>query len=157
MHRDLKPENILLDSKHGYNVKLIDFGTSATLDKHNKMTNTYGTAYYIAPEVILSNYTEKCDLWSVGVILYILLAGKPPFDGNNDKEIIKKVRLGVFDLNAPELEEVSPEGKLMIKQLLTTDPNRRMSADEALAHPWIAKFEKPDSNKEATALALVNL
>jgi calcium-dependent protein kinase len=108
VHRDLKPENILLNSKHGYNVKLIDFGCSAQMSKdETRMTSTHGTAYYIAPEVILSNYNEKCDLWSVGVILYILLSGIPPFDGNNDKEIIKKVRLGVFDMEIPEFSGVS--------------------------------------------------
>lgn len=103
VHRDLKPENILLDSKKNNDIKIIDFGNSEVIDPGDKIMNTYGTAYYIAPEVLLSEYDEKCDLWSIGVILYILLAGKPPFDGKNDREIIKKVRTGNYSLDIDEL------------------------------------------------------
>lgn len=86
VHRDLKPENVLIDKEQGNCIKIIDFGTSI---KHNDqvLTNTHGTSYYIAPEVLLKKYNEKCDVWSIGVILYILLSGKPPFDGNTDNEI----------------------------------------------------------------------
>lgn len=72
-HRDLKPENILIDSKNHNNIKVIDFGTSQKMTKGEKMNQTYGTAYYIAPEVLVSEYDEKCDVWSIGVIMYILL------------------------------------------------------------------------------------
>jgi len=103
VHRDLKPENILLDSKKNSNrVKVIDFGTSEEIEPGMKLTQQYGTAYYIAPEVLSSAYNEKCDIWSIGVILYILLSGKPPFDGKDDKEIIKKVRIGQYDMNIHE-------------------------------------------------------
>jgi calcium-dependent protein kinase len=95
VHRDLKPENILLDSKKNSNVvKVIDFGTSSKFEPGKKLSSQFGTAYYIAPEVLTSEYNEKCDIWSIGVILYILLSGRPPFDGKDDKEIIKKVRIG---------------------------------------------------------------
>ncbi len=84
-HRDLKPENVLIDSKNKGAIKVIDFGTSHVFDgKNHEMHQMYGTAYYIAPEVLSGTYTEKCDLWSIGVILYVMLSGKPPFNGKTD-------------------------------------------------------------------------
>ncbi len=92
VHRDLKPENLLLDSeKDNAMIKVIDFGTSQSFDPNSKMHQTYGTPYYIAPEILAGEYTEKCDVWSCGVILYILLSGKPPFDGDTDEEILRNV------------------------------------------------------------------
>lgn len=94
-HRDLKPENILLDSKaadSSNSIKVIDFGASQKFDPSKKMNQIYGTAYYIAPEILKSDYNEKCDVWSVGVILFILLSGRPPFGGDNDKEILDSVK-----------------------------------------------------------------
>lgn len=92
VHRDLKPENLLLDSEGDQAcLKVIDFGTSQTFDPNAKMHQTYGTPYYIAPEILAGDYTERCDVWSCGVILYILLCGKPPFDGESDEEILKNV------------------------------------------------------------------
>ena len=79
--RDLKPENLLLDDKDDNQIKVIDFGTSQEFDPDKKMNQTYGTAYYIAPDVLIGDYNEKCDVWSIGVLLYILLTGRPPFDG----------------------------------------------------------------------------
>jgi calcium-dependent protein kinase len=91
-HRDLKPENILIDYKSKGSIKVIDFGTSHVFQKEaNVMHQMYGTAYYIAPEVLAGAYTEKCDVWSIGVILYVMLSGKPPFNGRNDREILAKV------------------------------------------------------------------
>lgn len=92
------------------------------------MKQTFGTAYYIAPEVLTSEYNEKCDIWSMGVILYILLTGRPPFDGKDDKEILKKVRIGHYDINIPELKYVSKEAIDILKKMLTYDPDRRISA-----------------------------
>ena len=84
-HRDIKPENILIDSKSRGAIKLIDFGTSHLYDaKDHSMHQMYGTPYYVAPEVLEGSYDEKCDLWSIGVILYIMLSGKPPFGGKSD-------------------------------------------------------------------------
>ena len=89
VHRDLKPENLLLD-KDGENprVTIIDFGTSGVYEAGQKMSQKYGTPYYIAPEVLKKSYDHMCDLWSCGVILYILLCGYPPFNGACDKHII---------------------------------------------------------------------
>ena len=98
VHRDLKPENILLDIKKldQFQIKVIDFGTAQAFSKDMKLKTTTGTAYYIAPEVLMKNYNEKCDVWSCGVILYILLSGTPPFNGRSDDEIIRAVKKTKF-------------------------------------------------------------
>ena len=87
-HRDIKPENIMFESNDSLNVKLTDFGNSRKMGSNKAMNGVYGTAYYVAPEVLTGNYDERCDIWSVGVILYLLLSGNPPFDGSNDQEIL---------------------------------------------------------------------
>jgi calcium-dependent protein kinase len=93
VHRDIKPENVLLEGQgQKALVKIIDFGTSVKFAPGKKIKGTFGTPYYIAPEVIRGIYNEKCDLWSCGVILFILLTGKPPFDGKNEEEITQNVR-----------------------------------------------------------------
>ena len=85
VHRDLKPENLLLENGGGSSIiKVIDFGTSQVFNPDEKMKSKFGTPYYIAPEVLRGCYDSKCDMWSCGVILYVLLSGKPPFDGDND-------------------------------------------------------------------------
>lgn len=95
-HRDLKPENILIDNKDNNTIKLIDFGTSQLFQQGESMQLVLGTAYYIAPEVLRGNYDEKCDIWSIGVILYILLSGMPPFPGQTDEEIMELVKKGRY-------------------------------------------------------------
>ena len=95
-HRDLKPENILIDNKETLSIKLIDFGTSQRFEDEEKMELVLGTAYYIAPEVLKGQYDEMCDIWSCGVITYILLSGEPPFPGADDKEILKNVVMGKY-------------------------------------------------------------
>ena len=121
------------------------------------MTQTFGTAYYIAPEVLNSDYNEKCDIWSVGVILYILLSGKPPFDGNDDREIVKNVKTGVYSMTGPEFKAISSEAKDLIKKMLTMDYNVRISAEEALNHVWIKKKVNEPIDTKATLSALNNL
>ena len=101
------------------------------------MHHTYGTAYYIAPEVLEGKYTEKCDLWSIGVILYIMLSGRPPFKGNNDREILKKVMVGKYTLDGELWQKRSEAVKTMIQALLEKDPLKRITAKQALDHPWI--------------------
>jgi calcium-dependent protein kinase len=101
------------------------------------MHATYGTAYYIAPEVLNGNYTEKCDLWSIGVILYILLSGCPPFAGLTDSDILKRVKEGKVNFNNSVWQRRSNDSKDLIKKLLTYDPEERISAREALEHRWI--------------------
>lgn len=115
VHRDIKPENILF-SKNGV-LKIADFGTSKFFIK-SKMKNTHGTPYYIAPEVLDGNYNEKCDVWSVGVILYILLSGYPPFYGNSDEEIMGRVTKGKYDFKWKTFDNVSSNAKNLIKKML---------------------------------------
>ena len=93
VHRDLKPENILIDDPGDpqLNLKIIDFGISVVAEPNKKLKEKRGTAYYMAPEVIQGSYTSKCDIWSIGIILYVLLSGEAPFSGENSEEIMKKI------------------------------------------------------------------
>lgn len=98
VHRDLKPENVLIYTGPGgkTRIKVIDFGTAQTFSSSTKLKSTTGTPYYIAPEVLMKNYNEKCDVWSCGVILYILLSGTPPFNGQTDEDIMRAVKKTKF-------------------------------------------------------------
>lgn len=159
VHRDLKPENMLLEQdKDLEKLKIVDFGTSLSFDPERALDEKLGTAYYIAPEVIKKNYNEKCDLWSCGVIMYILLSGEPPFnDPKADNEaIMKKVEKGKYDVSKGIWKTVSKEAKDLIKKLLTYKPEDRISAEEALQHPWIADF-KVEVDSAAANQALGNL
>lgn len=138
VHRDLKPENILLEETGDIsNLKLIDFGASAYFQKNHQMKTILGTAYYISPEVLNGNYTEKCDLWSCGVIVFILLSGHPPFDGRNDTEIIEHVQKGKFKFRGESWKAISKDAKDFISSLLCS-ASTRLSAFQALLHPWIS-------------------
>jgi calcium-dependent protein kinase len=99
VHRDLKPENILIDSiteGNKINIKVIDFGTAMFFSPDREIEGTLGTPYYVAPEVLMGTYTEKCDTWSIGVILFVLLSGSAPFNGKSDEEILAAVKKGKF-------------------------------------------------------------
>jgi len=121
-------------------IKIVDFGTSLVYDESRSLDEKLGTAYYIAPEVIKKSYNEKCDLWSCGVIMYILLSGEPPFnDPRADNEaIMKKVETGKYDIEHGVWKSITTEAKELIQRLLTYDPAERISAEDALNHTWIA-------------------
>lgn len=146
VHRDLKPENLLLTSKSNFNIKIIDFGTAQIFDKQQAITTKLGTPYYIAPEVLNKSYDSKCDVWSAGVILYILLCGYPPFNGKKDADIIKKVKKGTYNFAGDNWMNVSKEAKDLITKMLEYNPKDRCTALEALNHPWIVSHK----NVEAT-------
>lgn len=138
-HRDLKPENFLFTSDEiDAQLKMIDFGLSKQLESGEEhMRTRVGTAYYIAPEVLQRKYTMSCDLWSVGVVMYILLCGYPPFYGSTDMEVMARVRQGKFSLEGPDWVDVSEGAKDLIRSLLRLNPGERLTADQALQHPWI--------------------
>jgi calcium-dependent protein kinase len=123
-------------------IKLIDWGASRVFDSGKRMKHTIGTIYYFAPEVLKQNYDEKCDIWSCGVILYILLAGRLPFDGETDEEIKKKIMKGSFKFYETEFSDVSVQAKDLISKMLTLDTKSRISAQEAVNHPWFLKVKE---------------
>ena len=139
IHRDIKPENILIvdRNKNGLPlIKICDFGTSRMVEKGAVQKKLVGSSYYIAPEVIKKNYNEKCDIWSCGVIMYILLSGRPPFGGDNDAEIMNNIRKGKYDLKSSPFDKISKSGIDLIKKLLIMDKDKRINAQDALNHPW---------------------
>ena len=144
IHRDMKPENILIESEEkegGYlNIKVIDFGTATIYDKTKSEKKVIGSAYYIAPEVLQGKYNEKCDIWSCGVIMYILLSGKPPFGGEDD-EILEKIKKGKYDTKDSVWTNVSTEAKDLIKHMLDMNTLSRISAQKALSHKWFKKYK----------------
>lgn len=148
VHRDLKPENILLDDKSDNPIlKLIDWGGARYFLKHKKMNRINGTPYYIAPEVLAESYDEKCDVWSCGVILYILLCGYPPFNGESDSDIMMSVRKGKYDFPVEEWATVSKDAKDLVNKMLTYDPKKRFSAKDCLSHSWIEKYNQLENSK----------
>jgi calcium-dependent protein kinase len=146
VHRDLKPENILLDDKSDNPIlKLIDWGGARYFTKNKKMNRINGTPYYIAPEVLSESYDEKCDIWSCGVILYVLLCGYPPFNGESDSDIMMSVRKGQYDFPVEEWSTISKDAKDLVSKMLKFDPKKRYSAKECLSHSWISKYDQlPD-------------
>ena len=143
IHRDLKPENILIEDseekdKEYFHIKIIDFGTCEILKK-KKLTEQIGTSFYIAPEVLKNGYNEKCDLWSCGVILYILLCGSPPFYGKNEKEIFQKILEGNVNFKHKIWNKISSDAKNLVTKLLQVDPKKRLSATKALEDVWFQK------------------
>lgn len=159
VHRDLKPENILMSpNKEGrYRIKVIDFGTAQSFKKDTKLRSALGTPYYIAPEVLLRNYNEKCDVWSCGVILYILLSGTVPFYGETDTEILAAVKRATFTFYSPTWNYISTEAKDLVSKMLAFPPTRRISAHKAYMHQWITKRKFNKLNPETANILLTNL
>ena len=140
-HRDLKPENVLLVDGDSLEVKVIDFGMGKFFQNPSgtskgTMAERVGTSYYIAPEVLEGNYNEKCDVWSLGVILYILLSGYPPFNGDDDDEIMDNVKTMQYEFPDSEWANISNDAKDLIKKMLTP-AKKRLSAEEVLNHKWL--------------------
>ena len=148
LHRDLKLENIMVSEiekdiitgEEYFWVKIIDFGTAKIFEKNRVEKAVIGSSYYIAPEVLNQRYNEKCDTWSIGVILYMTLVGSAPFDGKTDDDIIRRIRIGKYNKNDTRFVEHSDEVKDLVSKLLEKDITKRLSAKEALKHPWFEKF-----------------
>ena len=148
IHRDLKLENIMvsdvekdvLTGEEYFWIKIIDFGTAKIFEKNKTEKSIIGSSYYIAPEVLRQKYNEKCDTWSVGVILYMTLVGVAPFDGRTDEEIIHRIKTGKYNKKNSRFVEHSEEVKDLVYKLLEMNTEKRYSAKEALNHPWFQKY-----------------
>ncbi|XP_058801260.1 calcium/calmodulin-dependent protein kinase type II alpha chain isoform X24 [Phymastichus coffea] len=145
VHRDLKPENLLLASKaKGAAVKLADFGLAIEVQGDTQAWYGFaGTPGYLSPEVLKKEpYGKPVDIWACGVILYILLVGYPPFWDEDQHRLYAQIKSGSYDYPTPEWDTVTPEAKNLINQMLTVNPNKRITASEALKHPWICQRER---------------
>uniref|UniRef100_A0A8D0C9V5 calcium/calmodulin-dependent protein kinase n=1 Tax=Scleropages formosus TaxID=113540 RepID=A0A8D0C9V5_SCLFO len=141
VHRDLKPENLLLASKSkGAAVKLADFGLAIEVEGDQQAWFGFaGTPGYLSPEVLRKDpYGKAVDLWACGVILYILLVGYPPFWDEDQHRLYQQIKAGAYDFPSPEWDTVTPEAKDLINKMLTINPAKRITASEALKHPWIS-------------------
>ena len=139
-HRDLKPENIILE-RNTNNVKIIDFGLS-TIVKEKDLSTRVGTPYYVAPEVLRGKYSMKCDMWSVGVIMYTMLCGYPPFHGDDNIAIFKQILKGDVNFFENDWKDCSREAMHFVGRLIVEDTFTRLSAQDALKHPWILEADK---------------
>ena len=137
-HRDLKPENIIFDM-NSQELKLVDFGLSKVINEGTYLETKVGTPFYVAPEVLRGKYNKQCDMWSVGVIAYVLLSGYPPFYGDNNKETYRKILKCEYEFNEDEFGRVSTEAIDFVRRLLVPNAEERMTAEEALAHKWITR------------------
>nr|XP_012217444.1 PREDICTED: calcium/calmodulin-dependent protein kinase type II alpha chain isoform X2 [Linepithema humile] len=145
VHRDLKPENLLLASKaKGAAVKLADFGLAIEVQGEAQAWYGFaGTPGYLSPEVLKKEpYGKPVDIWACGVILYILLVGYPPFWDEDQHRLYAQIKAGSYDYPSPEWDTVTPEAKNLINQMLTVNPGKRITASEALKHPWICQRER---------------
>ena len=154
VHCDLKPDNIIFETPNEdiendedntlnlLDLKLIDFGLSSRIKKNGKLNHTVGTSFFIAPEILNGEYDEKCDVWSIGVILYYLLSGKFPFTGNTHLKIFEKIKNNEPIFNKVIFGEISENAIDFIKKCLIKNPNERLSAKECLLHPWLEPIFK---------------
>ncbi|XP_031253709.1 calcium-dependent protein kinase 21-like [Pistacia vera] len=138
MHRDLKPENFLLSSKgEGAMLKATDFGLSVFIEEGKVYRDIVGSAYYVAPEVLRRSYGKEIDIWSAGVILYILLSGVPPFWAETEKGIFDVILKGEIDFVSEPWPSISDSAKDLVRKMLTQDPRKRITSAQVLEHPWI--------------------
>ncbi|ESQ29233.1 hypothetical protein EUTSA_v10023804mg [Eutrema salsugineum] len=141
IHRDLKPENFLLSGKDEASamLKATDFGVSVFIEEGKVYEDIVGSAYYVAPEVLKRNYGKAIDIWSAGVILYILLCGIPPFWAETDKGIFEEILRGEIDFESEPWPSISESAKDLVRNMLKSDPKKRFTAAQILEHPWIQK------------------
>ncbi|XP_058073634.1 calcium-dependent protein kinase 20-like [Magnolia sinica] len=143
MHRDLKPENFLFaNKKESSPLKAIDFGLSVFFTPGERFTEIVGSPYYMAPEVLKRNYGQEVDVWSAGVILYILLCGVPPFWAETEQGVAQAIIRSVIDFKRDPWPKVSDNAKDLVKRMLDPDPKRRLTAQEVLDHPWLQNAKK---------------
>ena len=146
VHRDLKPENLLYayeGEEENNPIKIVDFGLSQNINYNKTLSSKVGTAYYVPPEILAGKYNEKCDIWSAGVILYILLSGEPPFNDSNDNLIYAKIKKFDFSFPDNKWKNISKEAKDLLSKMIVKEDSR-LSASQVLEHPWfnLLKGEK---------------
>ncbi len=158
-HRDLKPENILFESlKPDAEIKLIDFGLSRKYAKDEKMHTILGTPYYVAPEVLKGEYDEKCDIWSIGAMTYLMLCGDPPFTGSSNNEIFKKIVKNELKFNPYKWKNISHSAKDFVKWCLNKNASERPSASKAVTHNWFNNvLKETHSVKNIPTKILINI
>ncbi|KAJ0765675.1 putative protein kinase CAMK-CDPK family [Helianthus annuus] len=138
MHRDLKPENFLLSDKtENALLKATDFGLSVFIQEGKSYRDIVGSAYYVAPEVLKRKYGKEIDIWSAGVMLYILLSGVPPFWAETEKGIFDEILKGEIDFETDPWPSISASAKDLVRRMLTLDPKKRITSAQVLEHPWI--------------------
>lgn len=159
VHRDIKEGNFLMSDKSAdAELKLIDFGLAQIMNPEERLVNRVGTPIYMAPEVFQGNYDQRCDYWSLGVMMYVLLSGQYPIDAPTSAELSKVIKTKEIKFEGDTWAEVSTEAKELCKALLTRDPAKRISAAEALEHPWVESAKKVvQFEPEKIAESLANL
>jgi len=156
-HRDIKPENILFEHESNEGeIKLIDFGLSRKYNDQEKMQTVLGTPYYVAPEVLQGSYNEKCDIWSVGAFMYIMLTGEPPFNGKNNNIIFKRILSEEVTYPIEKFKNISKEAQDLLRKCLVKNPNDRLSGEEALSHGWFSKVYQEIHHKNRIDLQILN-
>jgi len=153
VHRDLKPQNFLYDRKGSNHLKLVDFGLSKFRGQRERMHTTCGTMAYIAPEVLERNYSSQCDMWSLGVMVFVLLSGYLPFKDTGDKKLQRRImKQGRYSFDPKRWSNISSEAMDFTKCLLQPDTGRRLSIQKSFEHPWIQKsLMKPDESVVVSA------
>jgi len=157
-HRDIKPENFLFTTKDPIEkslIKVIDFGLACKFESNQVLTTKAGTPYYVAPQVLAGKYDQASDLWSLGVVMYVLLCGYPPFYGDTDADVLAKVRLGNFSFNAADWKSISEDAKGLIRHLLKMNPRDRYTGEQALNHVWV-RNKAPKAQGVALQSSLVD-
>nr|AJP60195.1 calcium-dependent protein kinase [Hevea brasiliensis] len=150
MHRDLKPENFLFSNKKENSVlKAIDFGLSVFFKPGEKFAEIVGSPYYMAPEVLRRNYGPEVDVWSAGVILYILLCGVPPFWAETEQGVALAILRGVIDFKREPWPQISDSAKSLVRRMLEPDPKKRLTAQQVLEHSWLQNANKAPFKKKA--------
>ncbi|CAI2385540.1 unnamed protein product [Moneuplotes crassus] len=143
MHRDLKPENVIIEPST-LQIKVIDFGSSSYFSNSNKLKTCLGTPFYIAPEVLEGEYTQTADIWSIGIITYLMLTGCPPFQDEDFQIIYQKILNEPLCFYRDQWLYLTQNAMKFVKELLVKDPHKRISLQDALAHPWLQNIQSPE-------------
>ena len=158
--RNIKPENIILTSQatkvEEIQVKLADFGMSTTMDADQTLHKVVGTELYTAPEVFLGEYGASCDVWSLGVVLYVMLSGSLPFTADNSEELRQQISSGNYSMSSPQWDLVSEEAKDLIRNMLQVNPSLRYTADDVLNHTWVHSCSKLSAEDDTKSKALLS-